>query len=99
MFPFCITYSDQAGIYVENRPLSFNITVKYPFHYDPNTTAVYTSEDVPPKFSFDLALEICVQIFVVVAMVTLVTALLVLMLSCIVRKNTAVGTKIMVMVC
>ena len=79
--PFCMLYSDQAQLRVEGTGRSFNITVKYPFHYD-NTTAAYTEEDVPPNFSFDPALEIIVQVFVVTATVTGGVALLVTLLSC-----------------
>ena len=95
--PFCITYHDQAGLRIDHTGESFNITIKYPFHYD-NTTAVYTDEDNPPKFNFDPAIQVCAQLFVAMVIVTGVAAFLVVLLACSVHRTYSQARKLMVTV-
>lgn len=81
-----------------NSPNSFNITVKYPFDYN-NDTVVYTDEDAPLKsFNFDPAIKICAQLFVGVVIVTGITAVATLMMSCAVHKNERMGNKVSIAV-
>jgi len=88
MFPFCVTFNDQASLHTKDYVNWLNITVKYPFKYYANTTAVYTDEESPLKFSFDDAINICVQLFVFVSIVTMVQALVTVVTSCVVHNRT-----------
>lgn len=98
IFPLCITYSDKGGVYVTNSNKSFNITVKYPFDYN-NRTVVYTDEDGPlDSFNFDPAIQVCAQLFVGVVIVTGITAVLTLLMSCAVHKNERVANKVLIAV-
>ena len=83
---------------MENSNKSFNITVKYPFDYN-NSTVVYTDEDAPlDSFNFDPAIRVCAQLFVGVVIVTGITAVATLVMSCAVHKNERVTYKVSIAV-
>ena len=81
-----------------NSTNSLNITVKYPFDYN-NDTVVYTDEDGPlNNFNFDPAIKVCAQLFVGVTVVTCITAIATLLMSCAVHRNERVANKTLIAV-
>lgn len=60
---------------------------------------VYTDEDGPlDSFNFDPAIQVCAQLFVGVVIVTGITAVLTLLMSCAVHKNERVANKVLIAV-
>ena len=98
MFPFCVVYEDQGSLEGHtntSRALWFNITVKYPFKYYENITAIYTDEDTPLKFSFEGAINVCVQLFVAVSVLSMAVALVMVIFSIIVHKADSMAKVVM----
>ncbi len=58
-----VPFNKVAFIHQRNDTGWFNITLKFPFHYD-NKTAIYTNETIPPNFAFGQQVEICSWLFV-----------------------------------
>ena len=96
-FPTVVTFNSRGGVYDKGGIHSFNITVKYPFHYD-NSTAVYTEEEAPPNFNFDPAIQVCVQLFVGVVVVMAIAAVIMVFVACAVHKNSRLASKVMITV-
>ncbi|XP_028518640.1 uncharacterized protein LOC110251219 [Exaiptasia diaphana] len=95
IFPFCVTFKDHASLRTEDSVNWLNITVKYPFKYYENTTALYNGEDSPLKFSFDEAISACVQLFVIVTIVTMIQAIFMVLLSCVLHRRQSLGQAVM----
>ncbi|XP_031553196.1 uncharacterized protein LOC116290332 [Actinia tenebrosa] len=95
MFPFCVVYEDQGSLHTKDKIYWFNITVKYPFKYYENITAIYTEEETPLKFSFDGAINICAQLFVAVSVLSMMVALVMVVFSIIVHKADSMARPVM----
>lgn len=95
MFPFCVVYDDRGSLHATEDNKWFNITVKYPFKYYENVTAIYTDEETPLKFSFDGAINVCAQLFVAVSVLSMVVALVMVLLSIIVHKADSMARPVM----
>lgn len=57
-----LSFDEVAYIHQRNDTGWFNLTVKFPFHYDKNT-ALYTNESTPSGIEFDKDIEICSWLF------------------------------------
>ena len=72
------SYNKVAYIHQLNDTAWFNLTVKFPFHYDKDT-AVYTNETVSPDFRYEQEIEICSWLFLGVNVVWFIMAVAIVM--------------------
>ena len=72
------SYNKVAYINQLNDTAWFNLTVKFPFHFDKNT-AVYTNETFSPDFRYEQEIEICSWLFLGVNVVWFIMAIAIVM--------------------
>ena len=72
------SYNKVAYINQLNDTAWFNLTVKFPFHFDKNT-AVYTNETFSPDFHYEQEIEICSWLFLGVNVVWFIMAIAIVM--------------------
>lgn len=72
------SYNKVAYVHQLNDTAWFNLTVKFPFHYDKNTVS-YTNETVSPDFHYEQEIEICSWLFLGVNVVWFVMAVAIVM--------------------